>query len=167
MLASTANSAQFWRIGQNWPCYLARPFHALFARISCNTFLESLKFADQRWVGFVPSFWLCTKFCCSVLWLVLLWRPHLAQYRFQIPLWVPPPLGLRSNSNYAKFLASMVFKSQLLCGVRIELATRSLPYLMHDMIPGSVHEEGGQDSNFFLWREPISLQENPLSFLRN
>ena len=47
VLASTADSAQFWRIGENWPCYSARPFHALFARISCNTFLESLKHTDQ------------------------------------------------------------------------------------------------------------------------
>ena len=43
LLATTADSAQFWRIGQNWLYYLARPFHTLFARISCNTLLESLK----------------------------------------------------------------------------------------------------------------------------
>jgi len=30
-------------------------FHALFAGISCNTFLESLKHADQPW-GFVAGF---------------------------------------------------------------------------------------------------------------
>ena len=68
MLASTADSAQFWRIGQNWPCYLARPFHALFARISCNTFLESLKHANQPWVGFVAGSWVWTKYNCSSLW---------------------------------------------------------------------------------------------------
>ena len=55
MPASTADSVKFWQIGQNWQCYLARPFHALFARISCNTFLESLKHADQPWVGFVDG----------------------------------------------------------------------------------------------------------------
>ena len=55
LLGSTANSAQFWRIGQNWRCYLARPFHALFARISCNTFLESLKQTDQPLVVFVSG----------------------------------------------------------------------------------------------------------------
>ena len=55
VLASTADSAQFWQIGQNWPCYSAQPFHALFARISCNTFLESLKHTDQPWVGFVSG----------------------------------------------------------------------------------------------------------------
>ena len=43
MLASTADPAQFWQIGQNWPCYLARPFHIIFARISRNTFFKSLK----------------------------------------------------------------------------------------------------------------------------
>ena len=53
MLARTADPAQIWRNGQNWPCYLAQPFHALFARISCNTFLESLKHTDQPWVGSV------------------------------------------------------------------------------------------------------------------
>ena len=66
MLDSTANPAQFWRIGKNWPCYLARPFHALFTRISCNTFLESLSHADQPWVGFVAGFRLCTKFWFGV-----------------------------------------------------------------------------------------------------
>ena len=44
VLTSPADSAQFWRIGQNWP------FHALLTSISCNTFLESLKHADQPWV---------------------------------------------------------------------------------------------------------------------
>ena len=68
MLASNAASAQFWRIGWNWLCYLAWPFDALFARISCNTYLESLKHVDQPWVGFVAGFWLCTKFYCSALW---------------------------------------------------------------------------------------------------
>ena len=53
MLASTADPAQIHQISQNWPCYLARPFHALFAGISCNKFFESLKHADQPWVGFV------------------------------------------------------------------------------------------------------------------
>ena len=31
----------------------AQPFHALFARVSCNIFLESLKHTDQPWIGFV------------------------------------------------------------------------------------------------------------------
>ena len=51
--AVLASIAQFWQIGQNWPCYLAQPFHALFSKILCNTFLESLKHADQPRVGFV------------------------------------------------------------------------------------------------------------------
>ena len=55
MLASTAHSVQFLQISQNWPCYLAQPFHALFARISCNTFLEFLKHTDQPWVDFVSG----------------------------------------------------------------------------------------------------------------
>ena len=67
MLASTADSAQFWQIGQNWPCYLAQPLHALFARISCNTFLESLKHTDQPWVGFVSGAWSFIKNCLSLL----------------------------------------------------------------------------------------------------
>ena len=53
VLSSTANSGRFAKIGQNWQCQLAGPFHALFARISCNTFLESLKHTDQPWVVFV------------------------------------------------------------------------------------------------------------------
>ena len=56
VLASTADSAHFWQIGQNWPFKLARPFYALFARISCNTFLEFLKHADQPWISFVAGF---------------------------------------------------------------------------------------------------------------
>ena len=55
VLASTADSAQLLQIGQNWLCYLARPFNALFARISCDTFLESLKHTDQPLVGFVSG----------------------------------------------------------------------------------------------------------------
>ena len=55
VLASTADSAQFWQIGQNWLCYLEQPFHVLFAWISCDTFLESLKHANQPWVGFVDG----------------------------------------------------------------------------------------------------------------
>ena len=46
-LDSTANSVRFTKIGQNRQWQLARPFHALFSRISCNTYLESLKHADQ------------------------------------------------------------------------------------------------------------------------
>ena len=42
MLASTADQAQFWRIVQNWQCYLARPLLTLFARISCHTFFGIL-----------------------------------------------------------------------------------------------------------------------------
>ena len=34
---------------------LAWPFHALFARISYNTFFESLKHTDQPWVGFISG----------------------------------------------------------------------------------------------------------------
>ena len=67
MLTSTADSAQFWRIGQNWLCYLAWPFHALFSRISCNTFLESLKHTDQPWVVFVSGAWNSIKNCLSLL----------------------------------------------------------------------------------------------------
>ena len=70
MLASTADSAQFWRIGQNWPCYLARPFHALFARISCNTFLEPLKHTDQPWVFFVSGVCNFIKNGFSLLWAI-------------------------------------------------------------------------------------------------
>ena len=55
VLATTTDSSQFWQIGQNWPCCLAQPFHALLARISCNIFLESLKHADQPWIGFVDG----------------------------------------------------------------------------------------------------------------
>ena len=68
VLAMIADSAHFWSIGQNWLCYLAHPFHALFGRISCNTYLESLKHADQSWVGFVAGFWLYFKLYCSALW---------------------------------------------------------------------------------------------------
>ena len=46
VLTTTADSAKFWRIGQNWLCQLAQPFHALVARISCNTFLESFEIAS-------------------------------------------------------------------------------------------------------------------------
>ena len=53
MLASTANSGRFAKIGHNRHCQLAWPFHAKFARISCNIFLESLKFTDQPKVGLV------------------------------------------------------------------------------------------------------------------
>ena len=38
-----------------------------FARISCNTFLESLRHSDQPWLGFIAGFWLCTKLYFSVL----------------------------------------------------------------------------------------------------
>ena len=70
MLASTAHLAQFLQISQNWPCYLAQPFHALFARISCNTFLGSLKHTDQPWVGFVYGAWNFIKNCLSLLWYI-------------------------------------------------------------------------------------------------
>ena len=43
------------------PCYLA-----LFARISCNTFLESLKHFDQPWVGFVDGTKYLIKNCLSL-----------------------------------------------------------------------------------------------------
>ena len=45
MLASTADSAQFWQIQ---PYYLAGPLCTLVAMILCNTFFESLKIIDQR-----------------------------------------------------------------------------------------------------------------------
>ena len=67
VLASTAESAQFWQIGQNWSCYPAWSFYALFARISCNTFLESLRHIDQPWVGFVSGAWNFIKNCLSLL----------------------------------------------------------------------------------------------------
>ena len=41
--------------------------HALFARISCNTFLESLKHTDQPWVVFVAGTWNLIKNCLSLL----------------------------------------------------------------------------------------------------
>ena len=50
--------ALFWRIGQNWLCYLAGPFHALFARISCDTFLESLKHTSFNWKIKIYQFYL-------------------------------------------------------------------------------------------------------------
>ena len=57
VLSSTANSGPFAKIGQDRHCQLARSFHALFARISCNIFLESLEHTDQNtdqpWVPFV------------------------------------------------------------------------------------------------------------------
>ena len=68
MLASTADSAQFWWIGQNWLCYSARPFHALFATISCNTFLESLKHTGQPYVGFVDGVWNFNRIKLRALW---------------------------------------------------------------------------------------------------
>ena len=68
MLGSTAHSAWFWRIGQNWPCYSARPFHALLARISCNVFLESLKHTDQSWMVFVSGAWNFIKNGLILLW---------------------------------------------------------------------------------------------------
>ena len=43
------------RIGRATKHGLARPFQALFARISCNTFLESLKHTDQPYKGFVSG----------------------------------------------------------------------------------------------------------------
>ena len=51
VLGSMANSGPFTNIGQN-----QQPFNnALFARISCNTFLEFLKYADQLWIVFVAG----------------------------------------------------------------------------------------------------------------
>ena len=63
------------------------PFHALFARISCNTCLESLKHPDQPWVGFVAGFWLWTKFYCSALWVAncQLWLLSSSSFK----LWKP------------------------------------------------------------------------------
>ena len=55
MLAITADPAQIWRIGQNRLCQLAWPFQALVARISCNTFLESLRHTDLHIVDFVDD----------------------------------------------------------------------------------------------------------------
>ena len=56
VLASMANSGQFAKSGQNrLCCQLAQPFHALFSGISCNTFFESFKHADQPWVSFVDG----------------------------------------------------------------------------------------------------------------
>ena len=55
MLGSTAYSAQFGQIGINWSYNLSQPFHALFARILCNTFLESLKHTGEPYVGFVDG----------------------------------------------------------------------------------------------------------------
>ena len=57
LLGITANSARFTKIGQNRQCQLARPFHALFARISCYTFLESLRHTDQPLVVLVSGTW--------------------------------------------------------------------------------------------------------------
>ena len=56
VLASTANSGRFAKSGQNRQSQLVRPSYILFARISCNTYLESLKHADQPWVSFVAGF---------------------------------------------------------------------------------------------------------------
>ena len=53
MLGSTANSGKFANIGQNLQGYLAQTFYALFVKISCNTFFEFLKHADQPGVDFV------------------------------------------------------------------------------------------------------------------
>ena len=39
----------------------------LFARISCNTFLESLKHTDQPWVVFVSGAWNFIKNCLNLL----------------------------------------------------------------------------------------------------
>ena len=49
MLASTANSALFFGESAKIGCA------SLVARILCNTFLESLKHADQPCVGFVDG----------------------------------------------------------------------------------------------------------------
>ena len=70
-MASTADSAQFWQIGQSWLCYVACPFHTLFARISCNTFLESLNHTGETCVVFMSGVWKFIKInlraLCSVI----------------------------------------------------------------------------------------------------
>ena len=50
MLGHTANSGQF---AKNWAESAVLASMALFVRILCNTFLESLKHADQPWIGFL------------------------------------------------------------------------------------------------------------------
>ena len=113
MLASTADSAQFWRIGQNWPCYTARPFHALFARISCYTFLESLKHTDQPWVGFVTGVWHFIKNGLSLLWVPIfsfctyIWQPvHLFQ-----------PIDFQINVTH--ILSPFIIKAQRLKNIQL------------------------------------------------
>ena len=61
---------------QNWLWYLAQPFHALFARISCNTFLESMKHIDQPWVGFVSGAWHFIKNCLAAYCVQIKWSEH-------------------------------------------------------------------------------------------
>ena len=55
MLRRMAHFGRFAKIWQNWQCQLAWPFHALYARISCKTFLESMKHADKPGVGFADG----------------------------------------------------------------------------------------------------------------
>ena len=72
VLTSTANSGRFAKIGQNRQWQLARPFHALFPRISCNTFLESLKHTYQPWVVFVSgALSKMASACCDLLLLII------------------------------------------------------------------------------------------------
>ena len=68
VLVSTADFGRFAKIGQNRLCLLARPLYALVARISCNTFLESLNHTDQPYVDFFDFMWNLIQNCLSPLW---------------------------------------------------------------------------------------------------
>ena len=68
-----------------WPCYPARPFRALFARISCNTFLESLKHTDQPWVVFVSGAWISIKNGLSLLCWAIISKDLIAIFNFIAP----------------------------------------------------------------------------------
>ena len=54
----SVSSNLIWAQKTSYPtisAHSARPFHALFARKSCNTFLESLKHTDQPCIVFVSG----------------------------------------------------------------------------------------------------------------
>ena len=104
MLASPANSTQLWRIGQYWPCYLAWPFHALFAWISCNKFLESLKHTGQSYVVIMDGVWnfirIDLRALCRVLWLYSDYNSYLLGLSQPSPL---PPLCFEFNFRQKVF----------------------------------------------------------------
>ena len=116
-LTSTADSTQFWRIGQNWLCYLAQPFHPLFAKISSNTFLELWHFSLLTLAGINP--------------LLTQGHTHILMYRF----------NLLVSADYESVLKSLLKASRPQAIIKSQPAN-SLGYMVY-YEPQSTLRSGG------------------------